>query len=378
MTRETKIRLYIIFLGSLVLTAIIVALIWFFYWQFIVYTEDAYVQGNEVMITPQVAGGVAAIYADDTDYVEKGQLLVELDCLPLGLQLEEKKASLAEVVRNVRELFADVLAKEALVFLRQAELRQKMLDFEHRIPLVDSGAISLEEFEQSQTDVDTARAQLNFAQQELQIAYIQVQNTTVQTHPLVLEAVAQVKDAFLNKIRCQIFSPVNGYIAKRTTQVGDRVAIGDILMWVVPLDEIWLNANFKETKLRNVRTGQPVTFTTDIYGRFVKFHGKVVGFQPGTGNAFSILPPENASGNWIKIIQRVPVRVNFDKEELKRYPLFLGLSLRVKVHIRDRSLKKLTQIVREKAIYTTTIYETQQERLQEFQDLVCQIIESNN
>lgn len=377
MYEKGRVRLYVIFLASLLFVTVIVFIYWFIYGQFSVYTEDAYVAGNEVMITPQVDGGIVALYADDTDFVEKGQLIAELDCLPIQLLLEEKKAQLGEVVRNVRERFADVVAKEALVFLRQAELRQKQLDLDHRIPLVDSGAISIEEFEQSQTDVDTACAQLNYAKQQLEIAMIQVANTKVATHPLVLEAVSQVKDAFLNRIRCQIFSPVTGYVAKRTAQVGDRVAIGDILMWVVPLDQMWLNANFKETKLRKVRTGQPVTFTADMYGRSVRFHGKVVGFQPGTGNAFAILPPENASGNWIKIIQRVPVRVNFDLEELKDHPLFIGLSLRVRIDVHDQSLKKLTQIVRDEAIYTTSIYQTQKEKLQEFEGMVNEIIGKN-
>lgn len=360
---------------------LVCAILWFCYWlliaRFHVRTDDAYVAGNQVMLTPQVPGGVKAIYAEETDLVIKGQLVVELDCLDIQLEYQDKEAALAQTTRNVKELFEMVVAKEAEVLLRAAELRQAELDFEHRQPLVLTGAVSVEEFEQYQTNVDTATAQLAYAAQTLVIAEQRVKNTTVETHPLVLEAVSVFKEAYLNLVRCQIWSPVTGYVAKRTVQVGDRVKVSDTLLVVVPLDDLWFQANYKETKLRHVRIGQPVTFWADIYGPMTKFHGKVIGFQAGTGNAFALLPAENASGNWIKIIQRVPIRVSIDAEDLKRHPLVIGLSLHASIDVSNRDGKMLTQTPTEKPIYTTPIYQMQSEYLEAMNENIARIIAEN-
>lgn len=355
---------------------------WLLYWIFIgrfyVYTEDAYVHGNEVMLTPQVSAGVKAIYVDDTDLVEKGQLLVELDRSNFLVAVEEQKKVLASTVRDVVALFQDVGAREAEVELRAAELRQAELDFKHREPLVKVGAVSVEEFEIYQTDVVTTAASLALAEKQLEMAQAKVKGTTVSTHPLVQEQVWALRESYLNLIRCQIWSPVRGYVAKRSVQVGDQVSEGETLLYIVPLDDIWVEANYKETHLGNVRIGQPVMFTADIYGSGVKFHGKVVGFQPGSGNAFALLPPENASGNWIKIIQRVPVRISINPKELKEHPLLLGLSLRTHVDIHDTSGKMLSAIPTFKPLYTTTIYSKQMEEMVAIDPIIDDIINQNN
>lgn len=366
-----------------VLTAVflIAGILWFLYWFFIgrfyVYTDDAYVHGNEVMLTPQVSAGIKAIYADDTDLVQQGQLVVELDRSDYEIAFEERKKNLATTVREVAALFQDVDAKEAQVILRAAELRQAELDLKHREPLVETGAVSLEEFETYQTAVLVAASSLIYAEKELEMAKVLVEGVTIETHPRVQEAVWAVREAYLNLIRCQVWSPVTGYIGKRSAQVGDQVNAGDTLMYIVPLNDIWVEANYKETQLTDVRIGQPVEFSADIYGRDVKYHGHVVGFQPGSGNAFALLPPENASGNWIKIIQRVPVRVSVDPEELIQHPLLLGLSMHVYVDIHETDGSMLSKSPTLDPIYTTPIYSTQLEQMVDIDPLIEDVIENN-
>lgn len=371
-----------IWLLVLISVFLLAGLGWFLYWIFIgrfyVYTEDAYVHGNQVMLTPQVTAAVKAIYADDTDLVEKGQLVVELDDSNFLIDYEEKKKNLANTVREVTALFQDVEAKEAQVAVRKAELRQAQLDFKHRKPLVKTGAVSVEEFEIYQTDVRVAQANLELAVKEYEMAKALVEGTTIQTHPLVQEQVWVLRMSYLNLIRCQIWAPVSGYIGKRSVQVGDQVQEGETLLYIVPLEEIWIEANYKETHLGNVRIGQPVTYTADLYGGSVKFHGKVVGFQPGSGNAFALLPPENASGNWIKIIQRVPVRITVDPKEIKEHPLLLGLSIRASVDIHRTDGKMLAQVPTMDPLYTTGIYSRQMEQMLEIDPLVLDIIQQNS
>lgn len=352
--------------------------LWLFIWRFYVYTEDAYVSGNQVMLSPQVGAGVKAIYADETDLVQKGQLVVELDRSDFELAYQEAKDSLANTVRQVDVLFQNVKAREAQVAWYAAQLLQAQLDLLHREPLVKTGAVSLEEYETFGTNVVVAEASLRLAEAELDAAKALVQGTTIRTHPQVLEAIWRVKVAFLNLIRCQVWAPVTGFVAQRSVQVGDRVKVGDTLLFIVPLDYIWLEANFKETKLRNVRIGQPVTYTADIYGGAVQYHGTVIGFQPGSGNAFSLLPPQNASGNWIKIIQRVPIRISVDPEEIIKHPLLLGLSMRVTIDVRETSGNMLAQVPTMEPIYTTPIYTTQIEEMEELDPLIEDLILNNS
>lgn len=360
---------------------VVVLLLWFIYWLFIgrfyVYTDDAYVHGNEVMLTPQVAASISAIYADETDLVQQGQLLIQLDPSDYQIVLEEAIKRFEEQVREVAWLFQDVEAKKAAVELARAKRDQSQLNFQHREPLVETGAVSVEEFENFRAYMLVDEAGYAYAQEEWLGALALVEGTTVATHPRVLEAMWQLKQAYLNLIRCQIQAPVTGYIAKRSAQVGDQVTPGQTLLYIVPLNQIWLEANYKETHLTRVRIGQPVSFTADIYGRSIRYSGKVIGFQPGSGNAFALLPPQNASGNWIKIIQRVPVRIGIDCDTLEQYPLLLGLSMRVTVDVHDTEGKMLASQPTLCPLYTTPIFTEQFEQLASLDTMIEELIDKN-
>ncbi len=374
--RKRNIWLFVV--GALFL---ILGIVWFLYWlfigQFYVSTEDAYVHGNQVNLNPQVEAGVRAIWAEETDLVTRGQLVVELDSTDYLIQFEERKKKLGDTVREISSIFQQVEAKKAKVSLQEAEKEQAELDWRHRIPLAQIGAVSQEEYEIYQTKLKIAEANLLFAQEDLKATEALVMGTTVTTHPKVEEAVLGVKMAYLNLIRCRILSPVTGYIAKRKVNVGDHVRVGDYLLVIVPLEEIWVEANYKETQLGKVRIGQPVSFTADIYGRGVKYHGKVVGFQSGSGNAFALLPAENASGNWIKIIQRVPIRIEPVIQEIIQHPLLLGLSLGVTTDVHDVSGKMLAARATMQPLYTTPIYQENYEEMETITSVIQEIIHQN-
>ena len=329
------------------------------------------------MLTPQVTAGVKAIYADNTDLVKEGQLVVLLDDSVYRVRYEQTKAALAETVREVVALFQNVQASRANVESSEASLRQATLDFTHRKGLVGSGAISVEEFERYTTTMDVAKAQLEYNTQQHSIAKHRVVDTVVATHPLVQQAIANFRTAYLDLIRCQVFAPATGYVSKRIVQVGDQVKAGDTMLIIVPLYDLWLDANFKETQLKYVRIGQPVVFWTDIYGRSIKYHGIVVGFQAGTGSAFALLPPENAAGNWIKIIQRLPVRISIPPDELEKNPLMIGLSLHVSVDHHDYDSPMLAPHATYVPVYQTMIYDMQDRQLALVEKEIMEIIESN-
>lgn len=364
--------------GLFVVIGFVALLFWLFVGQFYIYTDDAYVGGNTVMITPEVSGGVVSILADESDFVEEGQVLVEIDKNDFVLSVEEKKMTLANTVRNIAALFENVKEKQALVEVRRSEMKQKGLDLAHRVGLSETGAISIEEFEIANTAYNVSQAYLTFAQEELNAALALVENTTIATHPMVLEAAYQLKEAYLNLIRCDVVAPATGYIAKRSVQVGDFARAGDTLLFVVPLDQIWVDANYKETQLRKVRNNQRVTFTADMYGKSLEYHGRVVGLTPGTGAAFALLPPQNASGNWIKIIQRLPVRICVDPEEIKKHPLFIGLSVRMYVDLHDQTGPRLTEVARIQPRYATSMYTCQKVQMDKIDELICQIIYENS
>ncbi len=365
-------------LGVFVFAGLVWFCFWLFYARFYETTDDAYVHGNQVMLTPQVSSGVKAIYAEETDLVEQGQLLVELDTSKYVLAFEQSQEKLAETVRQVAALFLFRDAKQAEFDLRIAELRQAELDLEHREGLVNTGAISIEEYEQYQTNVLVAEARVESAEREYEMTKVMTEGVCVETHPLVLESVTSLQESYLNLIRCQVLAPVTGYVAKRSVQAGDYVEVGDTLLDVVPLDYVWAEANFKETKLKNIRIGQPVTFTADMHGRGVKYHGKVVGFQAGSGSAFALLPAQNASGNWIKIVQRVPVRISIKPDEIRENPLFIGVSLEVSVDVHETKGSMIADEPTMKPIYTTPIYTTQFAEMEEIAPLIEQIIIENN
>ncbi|MGE0197757.1 MAG: efflux RND transporter periplasmic adaptor subunit [Simkaniaceae bacterium] len=344
----------------ILLVGVLVFLYWLEVLRFEQYTNDAYVNGNLVELTPQVPGIVAAIYADNTDYVEENQVIIQLDTTDYELSLEKSTHNLGETLRKVIQLFLQVEEEEANLEGQKAELVKAEQDYQNRVNLVPIGGVSKEEFEHTEAALKAARATYKETYHSLQAAYAQVQNTTVETHPLVLQAIDQLKDDYVNLKRCTIVSPVNGYVAMRSAQLGESVNPNQPLLAIIPLNELWVDANFKETQLAKVRIGQAVRMTSDIYGGGVVFQGKVVGINPGTGSVFSALPPQNATGNWIKIVQRVPVRVSLDPQQLKKNPLWLGLSMDVKVDIHDTQGEMLSEERRVAPLYQTKVYSEQE------------------
>ncbi len=350
----------LITIGIFLLIAIGVFIYWYGWWRFEKFTDDAYVSGNIIELTPQVSGIVTGIYADDTDFVEKNQVIVTLDETDYQLSFEMSLSQLANTVRNVVQLFENVKRLEAQILVNEAELVRAEQDFQNRVDLVEIGGVSLENFEHVEADLKRTAAALEATRHELLGAYALVQNTTVDRHPLVQNAKEKVVEAYVNLRRCKIVAPTSGFIAKRSTQLGEYVTDTTPLLAVIPLDEIWVNANFKEVQLSKMRIGQHVKMTSDLYGDDVVYNGHVVGISAGTGSVFSVLPPQNATGNWIKIVQRLPVRVSLDPEQIKKYPLRIGLSMDVTVNVRNTQGEMLAAAKQLKPIYTTDVYKKQE------------------
>jgi membrane fusion protein, multidrug efflux system len=319
-------------------------------------TDDAYVSGNVVQITPQISGTVVAIGADDTQFVKAGQSLVRLDRADAKVALDQAEAQLARTVRDVRTQFATSSQLEAAVEVKQTELARTHYDLERRERLGASGAVSGEELQHARDAVRAAQADLAAARQQLAANRARIDGTTLKDHPEVRAAAAAVRNAYLTWTRTELPAPVSGFIARRNVQLGQRVAPGTPLMAVVPLDQVWVDANFKEPQLARMRAGQPVTLSADLYGSHVTFHGHVVGFGAGTGSAFSLLPAQNATGNWIKIVQRVPVRVALDAAEVAAHPLQIGLSMRADVDVRDGSGARLPQLAGSATGWSTDVF----------------------
>ncbi|MET3827744.1 membrane fusion protein (multidrug efflux system) [Sphingomonas sp. PvP055] len=290
-------------------------------------TDDAYVAGNVIAVTARDGGTVLALHADNTQSVKRGQPLIDLDPATVGVQMDAAQAALGRAVRAVRSTHAQVDEAGAEIAQAQAELSRAQNDYGRRQGAARDGAISGEELSHAADAVTTARAALALARAKQAQAASTVAGTDVANNPQVLAAIADVRRAAIDSSHMKIVAPVAGIVAQRTVQLGQRVAAGTPLMAVVPLDSLWIDANFRETQLQHLRVGQPVTITADVYGKAVTFHGKVLGLGAGSGNAFSLLPPQNASGNWIKIVQRVPVRIALDPAELRAHPLRIGLSV---------------------------------------------------
>jgi len=318
-------------------------------------TDDAYVSGNVVQITPQVPGTVVGIAADDTQFVNAGQTLVQLDPADARIALEQADARLGKTVREVRGLFATTAQIKAAVDVRATEVARATEDLARRERLSASGAVSGEELEHARAAFASAKAAQAAAQQELAANQARIDRTTVADHPDVLAASAQVHDAYLDLARTKLDAPVSGYVAKRAVQLGQRVAPGAPLMAIVPLDQVWVDANFKEPQLASMRVGQPATLTADLYGGKVTYHGTVAGFGAGTGSAFALLPAQNATGNWIKIVQRVPVRIALDRQELAAHPLQIGLSMQVEVDTHRREGERLPQVSQPTPTYAASV-----------------------
>ncbi|PZP93100.1 MAG: EmrA/EmrK family multidrug efflux transporter periplasmic adaptor subunit [Variovorax paradoxus] len=347
-------------------------------------TDNAYVQGNLVQITPQIGGTVMAILADDTDRVQAGQPLVQLDPADGRVALEQAEAQLAQTVRQVRTLYANNGALGAQIALRdadvvrarteigraQSEVARANDDLNRRQSLSGNGAVSREELHHAQTTlantksalaaaeagVQSAQAAAAAAREQLASNQSMTEGTSVEQHPSVLAAAAKVREAWLATQRAALPAPVSGYVAKRSVQLGQRVAAGTPLMSVVPLDQLWVDANFKEVQLRNIRIGQPVKLTADVYGKKVEYKGEVSGLGIGTGAAFALLPAQNATGNWIKVVQRVPVRIALDPQQVLANPLRVGLSMDVTVDVTHKDGRTLAEAPRSAPLAATAVY----------------------
>ncbi|WP_175755965.1 efflux RND transporter periplasmic adaptor subunit [Burkholderia cepacia] len=344
-------RMMTLLVAVIVIAAIAYGLYYFLVARFHEGTDDAYVNGNVVQITPQVTGTVIAVKADDTQTVKAGDPLVVLDPADSQVALQQAEANLAQTVRQVRGLFVNDDQYRAQVALRQSDLSKAEDDLRRRVAVAQTGAVSQEEISHARDAVRAAQASLDASQQQLASNRALTANTTIASHPNVMAAAAKVRDAYLANARNVLPAPVTGYVAKRSVQVGQRVAPGTPLMSVVPLNAVWVDANFKEVQLKHMRIGQPVELTADIYGSSAVYHGKVVGFSAGTGSAFSLLPAQNATGNWIKVVQRLPVRIELDPKDLAKHPLRIGLSMQVDVDIKDERGDQLVNA-------PNTVYET--------------------
>ena len=351
-------------------------------------TDNAYVQGNLVQVTPQIAGTVVAINADDTDKVTAGQPLVALDAADARVALDEAEAQLAQKVREVRTLFVGNGSLSATVALRQADAARAAADvakaeddLRRRTPLTASGAVSGEEIKHAESALQSARSTYTAAQAAVIAARDQLtsnqsytDNTSIDQHPNVQAASGKVREAYLTLKRSELPAPVSGYVARRSVQVGQRVQAGAPLMAIAPLDQLWVDANFKEVQLQKIRIGQPVKLKADVYGSKVEYDGKVAGLGAGTGAAFALLPAQNATGNWIKVVQRVPVRIALDPKQLQANPLRIGLSMEAEVDISNQEGKSLAEASRTTPVVQTQVFDV---ALAEADSRIAHIIADN-
>ena len=338
-------------------------------------TDDAYVNGNVVEITPLVTGTVTSIGADDGDLVRAGQVLLQFDPADAEVGLQSAEANLGKTVRQVRGLYSNVDGMRAQLAAQRAEVKKAQDNYNRRKSLAAGGAISQEELSHAHDDLISAQSALSNVQQQLASSVALVDDTEVSSHPDVKAAAAQLRQAYLANARSTLIAPVTGYVAKRTVQLGQRVQPGTALMAVIPLDQLWIDANFKETQLGNMRIGQPVEIESDLYGSDLKYSGTIDSLGAGTGSAFALLPAQNATGNWIKIVQRVPVRIHINAQELAEHPLRIGLSTVVNVDLHDQSGPVLAQQPPKKASFSTNVYEQQ---LAEADALIARLIHENS
>nr|WP_144917716.1 HlyD family efflux transporter periplasmic adaptor subunit [Moraxella osloensis] len=356
-------------LFTLIVLAIAAVTLWLYVnqWRYQVSTEDAYVSGNQVQINAQISGTVTAIGVNDTDMVKAGQTLVALDQADNGLALETAKAQLRTAIRQYKTQTAtiqqaDVNISQAQTAMNEVQsqiesakiaLLAAQSDYQRRAALMASQAVSQEEVQHAADTVKKAQAQLDAAvakqatarsavvtaQAQRNVTVANLGKNDVLSQPAVQTAMANIQTAWLNLNRTQIVAPIDGQIAKRGVQLGQKISAGTPLMVIVPLHDLWVDANFKESQIKDIHLGQAVNLTSDIYGKEVVYHGKVIGLSAGTGSAFSVLPAQNATGNWIKVTQRLPVRIALDSKELQQHPLRVGLSMHAELDSRDQQGK---------------------------------------
>jgi membrane fusion protein (multidrug efflux system) len=339
---------------------IIIGLLWGLFWLLVLSkrerTDDAYVNGNKVVISAQVSGTVIAVLTDDTQLVKTGQVLVRLDPVDAQTGLARSASALGQSVRQVRQQKLTADQYDSMIATRRLELARAEADLAKREPLLADSAIAPEEVRHARESVLLARAALTQAERQATASHALVDGTSVEENPAVLQAKAAYHDAWIAAQRNAVVAPVSGYVAERSVQLGQHVTAGQALMTVIPLNALWVDANFKEVQLRHLRIGQAAVVRSDLYGGSFVYHGHVKGMAAGTGAAFALLPAQNASGNWIKVVQRVPVRIQIDDSDLAKAPLRVGLSATVTVDTSNEDGPVLAQEAADQPVGDTQVY----------------------
>ncbi|EPA3141402.1 multidrug efflux MFS transporter periplasmic adaptor subunit EmrA [Yersinia enterocolitica] len=328
--KKQRKRVLLILTGIFIIIGVAYLIYWFLVLRHHQETDNAYVSGNQVQIMSQVPGSVVSVNFENTDLVKSGDVLLTLDPTDAEQAYEQAKTA-----------------------LKKTELSKAQNDLKRRVVLGSVDAIGREELQHARDAVDAAQASLDVAIAQYNANQALVLNTPLEKQPAVEQAAAKLRDAWLALQRTKVVSPITGFVSRRSVQVGAEIANGAPLMAVIPANEMWIDANFKETQLANMRIGQPATVVTDFYGDDVVFQGKVVGLDMGTGSAFSLLPAQNATGNWIKVVQRLPVRIELDAKQLTEHPLRIGLSTTVRVDTADTDGLVLAQNVRKEPAFVT-------------------------
>ena len=373
--RQRRRTWLIILTAAIIVIAVLVLIWWLLFARFYESTDDAYVSGDLVNVMSQVSGTVVSIGADETDKVQAGQELVRLDATDMRIALQDAEQQLARTVRQTRTVFANRDQLNAVVSQRRADLARAQADLDRRKNLAASGAVSGEELGHAQDTLSAAHDALIAAQKNYSASLALVGRTGVADNPDVAAAATQVERAWLNLERTTVKAPVTGYIAKRSVQLGERISPGAPLLSIVPLQRLWIDANFKEVQLKCMRIGQPVRVVSDLYGSHTEFSGAVAGLGMGTGAAFALLPAQNATGNWIKVVQRVPVRVTLDPKELEQHPLRIGLSTDARVDVHDCNGQQLAQSPPGKPVLATDAFDIDRG---EIRARIAQLISDNS
>ena len=333
--RALRVSLFIVFAIVLALLVGMAGYWWLQVASNYVSTNNAYVDANMANVMSQTSGTIAEVRAEDTQVVMRGDVVVVIDPADARLVLSQAEADYASTVRKVRQYFENNKAAAAQVTLAKAVLNQSEIDLARRRRLEASGSVSEEDLSNAQASYNTALAALGVAQGQYEAQVALTVDSDVDTHPEVLRARTVLDTAQLALDRTIVRAPIDGVVIEKRVALGQRVPVGASMMRLVPLDEVYVNANFKEGQLTRVQLGQTATLTSDLYGKDVVYHGRIVGLSGGTGAAFALIPAQNATGSWIKVVQRLPVRIALDAEELLEHPLRVGLSMRVKIDISE-------------------------------------------
>ncbi|HDL7751841.1 TPA: multidrug efflux MFS transporter periplasmic adaptor subunit EmrA [Yersinia enterocolitica] len=351
--KKQRKRVLLLLTGIFIIIGVAYLIYWFLVLRHHQETDNAYVSGNQVQIMSQVPGSVVSVNFENTDLVKSGDVLLTLDPTDAEQAYEQAQTALANTVRQTHQLIINSKQYQANIALKKTELSKAQNDLKRRVVLGSVDAIGREELQHAHDAVDAAQASLDVAIAQYNANQALVLNTPLEKQPAVEQAAAKLRDAWLALQRTKVVSPITGFVSRRSVQVGAEIANGAPLMAVIPANEMWIDANFKETQLANMRIGQPATIVTDFYGDDVVFQGKVVGLDMGTGSAFSLLPAQNATGNWIKVVQRLPVRIELDAKQLAEHPLRIGLSTTVRVDTADTDGQVLAQNVRKEPAFVT-------------------------